>query len=109
MTFNFFTSPKIREAWSYRDEPENMAILAVVFWRGLLVFALVVIVSALWFGFQELDATSQAETPPTTSSTAPPPLDHAQLESTLDAFSTRQTQYQTLSQSPAPDVTDPSK
>lgn len=109
MSYNPFHSPRIREAWEYRSEPEALQTLANIFWRTLLLLALVVFLLALWFGSQELAAASQAESVTAPAAPAKPPLDPAQLQATLAAFSARQSAYETLSGSPPPQVADPSK
>lgn len=104
-----FDLSQLQAAWSYRDEPEEMRALGLFLWRALLVFALLVALFALWTGYQELEAALQAENSVATPAAAPPPLARAQLQTTLDYFSTKQSQYQSLSQSPLPQVVDPSK
>jgi len=109
MTFSTHIGSRLKEAWSYRNEPENVRVLGTVLWRALLVIALIIIIFALWFGVQELNAVSQAESVQTTTSNARPPLDRTQLQSTLNDLLARQAQFQALSQSPVAPVTDPSK
>jgi hypothetical protein len=100
---------RVKRAWSYRSEPESARVLASFLWHVLLALAIIVLITALWFGAGELDAASQVENAQTTSSHNPPPFDRAQLESTLGFYAAQQSQYQSLSQSPLPSVADPSK
>ncbi|HEV3244838.1 MAG TPA: hypothetical protein VG102_00585 [Candidatus Paceibacterota bacterium] len=105
---SFLKFPRIREAWEDRNEPEGLRALATAFWRGLVVVAFLALLCALWFGSQELDAASQAENVKNTYAAPRSPFDPAQLQSTLAAFSARQSEYQSLSTSPLPSVADPS-
>lgn len=109
MTFKFFGTSRIREVWEYRVEPEAQRTLAAVFWRALLCCAFVALVTALWFGSQELGAASQAESVQSVAASPHQPFDPMQLQNALDAFAVRQIGYRTLSQSPLPAVADPSK
>lgn len=109
MNLKSFQSPRIRQAWEYRSDPEAVRVLAAFFWRTLLLVALVAIVCALWFGYQEIGAASQAESVGTVAPTPKAPFDPSQLQTALNAFSAKATEYQVLSQSPPPTVADPSK
>ena len=105
----FSTFSRTKEAWRYRNEPEEMRALGVFLWRTLLLFALLVVLLALWTGYQELTAALQAENSVSTPNAAPPALNKSQLQSALSYFSAKQSQYQSLSQSPEVQVADPSK
>ena len=109
MNFDYSFFSRAKEAWKYRNEPEQAHVLGMLFWRALLLFAFVVFVASLWFGIQELNAVLQVESAGIPSTTAPAPFDRTQLDSTLNALSARQAEFQTLSHSPAPAVSDPSK
>lgn len=109
MTFNFLRKLGVQKAWDYRSEPESLRLLAVVFWRTMIVVGLLVFLLALWFGFQELNAASQAESVAPAAAAAQEPWTPAQLQSALNSFSQRQSDYQALSQSALPAVADPSK
>ncbi|MDR3570784.1 MAG: hypothetical protein P4L81_01110 [Candidatus Pacebacteria bacterium] len=109
MNLNPFHSFRIQQAWEYRSEPESLRTLAPVFWHALLTVVFLALVCAFWFGYQELQAASQAEATPTNASVFTPPWPATQLQATIDAYNTRQSSYQTLSQSPLPVVADPSK
>ena len=104
--FNF---SRIQDAWDSRGEPESVRTLVSVFWRALLGLMFFVLLFAIWFGSQELEAASQADNPGTASSSGKPPWTPEQLQSTLDFFSQRQVAYEALSESPLPSITDPSK
>jgi hypothetical protein len=109
MNLNFTFFSRIRESWDYRSEPEKMQALGEMFWRALLVFALIAIVLSAGAGMQEMAAVAQAESVLETPSAVPPPLDPMILRSALGAFSSRQALYQATLQSPAPQTADPSK
>ena len=110
MNLNFLRSPRIREAWEYRSDPESLRVLAAIFWRTVLFAALIAMLMTLWFGFQELSATSQAESVDTNPSAPPKPgFDNAALQSALTGLESKQVEYQTFLQSPPAAVVDPSK
>ncbi len=109
MTFNFFSKLGVQKAWDYRSEPESLRLLAAIFWRTIVFIAFLVFLLALWFGFQELDATSQAESVAPAAAAAQQPWTPAQLQTALQTLSQKQTDYQTLSQSALPSIADPSK
>ena len=109
MTFNFFTKLGVQKAWDYRSEPESLRLLAAVFWRTIVFIAFLVFLFALWFGFQELNATSEAENVAPAAASAQQPWTPEQLQTALQALSQKQSDYQTLSQSALPPVADPSK
>src|SRR5262249_48298001 len=87
---SFFTFPRIRKAWQDRGEPEGLHVTATGFWRELLVVALLVMIFALWFGFEEIDATAKAESVKNTYASPKSPFDPATLQAELDMFSTKQ-------------------
>jgi hypothetical protein len=109
MTFNIFSFSRVKDTWDFREEPENMRSLGLYLWRTLLVIALLSVLSAAWFGFQELGVVMQAENVAQTPAAPPAPLDPNKLQSQLSAFTTKQAEYQNLSQSPLPQIPDPSE
>lgn len=109
LTMSFFKLSRVQRAWEYRSEPEALRTLARIFWRTLLSLVFLVLLVALWFGWQELNAASQAENVAPVSAEAPLPWTLEQLQTQLDALSSKQTAYQTLSRSPMPAIVDPSK
>jgi predicted negative regulator of RcsB-dependent stress response len=106
---SFFKFSRVQRAWEYRSEPDALRMLAMTFWRTLLLLVFLVLLVALWFGWQELNAASQAESVAPASAEAPLPWTLEQLQRQVDALSAKQTVYQTLSQSPMPAIADPSK
>ncbi|HTR18478.1 MAG TPA: hypothetical protein VMH91_00660 [Candidatus Paceibacterota bacterium] len=109
MTFDFFSLSRVKEVWSYRSEPENIHALGELLWRTLLVIAFLALLSSVLLGVHEMSAVTQAENSVQAPTSAPPPLDPAKLRSELGTLSARQAQYQSILQSPAPQVADPSK
>ena len=109
MKFDLIPFSGAKEAWDFREEPENMRTLGVYLWRGLLILALLSVIGAAWLGLQELGAVTQADNVTPTASAPPAPLDPNKLQSQITQFSTKQQQYQTISQSPLPQIADPSK
>ena len=109
MSFDLNIFGGVKSAWQSRNEPEQVRVLGMFFWRCLLIAAFIIVLCAFWVGYQELGAVSQAESFAPSSQNAPPPLSVTQLNATLDFYSAQQSQYQTLSGSPLPSVADPSK
>jgi hypothetical protein len=109
MNFDFLPLSRMKGAWDFREEPENMRALGLYLWHILLILALFSVFGAAWIGFQELGVVMQAESARQAPSAPPAPLDPNKLQSQLNAFTARQQAYQALSQSPLPQVRDPSQ
>jgi|GEM_PF-2301622 hypothetical protein len=109
MNLRFLPFSNIKDAWDFREEPDNMRVLGVYLWHVLLVFVLFALIAAGWFGIQELNAVTQAENVTQTHSAPPAALDPNKLQAQLTLFSARQQSYQSVSSSPLPQVADPSK
>jgi|SRR5665213_1894462 len=109
MTFKFFSSSQLKKSWNYRSEPESMHVLAEELWAILLIFAFIVLIFSVAFGAGEMSAVSQAENVTPAVSAVSSPLDPVKLQDSLATFSARQGTYQALTQTPLPQVADPSK
>ncbi len=110
---SFFTNiwERMRDAYAYRNEPEYTTVLTRVYWYSLLTMTALVIALAVAGGiFMLFYARGDFEDPSLVVSNGAGALklNTAQLKSTIDAFSARRAQYDSLKTSPE-NVTDPSK
>jgi hypothetical protein len=106
---NLMPFSRVKEAWSYREEPENMRAIGLFVWHVLLVLILLCACVAAWFGYQELQAAMQAENTSQDLTAPPAPLDPNKLEAQINEFNAQQVSYEALSQSSLPQIGDPSK
>ena len=101
---------RMRDLYDARFEPEGVRVLADIYWRTLLSFAVLVILLALLWGLWTLwgvfDVLAQA---PDTSPLPPASLNRAALQGIVQGFNTRQAQFNNLQSNPPAAVPDPSK
>ena len=93
-----------------RHEPENLRPIAELYWRMMLLSAVVVVALSIGFGIWEFSAVMTTISSASSVSSAPqkPPVDKAALEDAVTQFSQRTADYQ-YAQGILPTVTDPSK
>ena len=92
MKSNLIPLSRVKRAWEYREEPENMRLIGQFLWRTLLVIVFLTALCALWLGYQELGTVTQVETGTTAPAAPAAPLDPNQLQAQLNGFTTRQQQ-----------------
>lgn len=110
MMFQINITKKLRGMYENRYEPESLRALADVYWRGLLVVALVVAMCVVAYGIWSLlrILDDLGKTPDTTPRPTPV-LSRSALNSTLQAFDTRSTQFDSFKKNPPAAPSDPSK
>ncbi len=97
----------LRNAYAYRHEPEQMRLLAILYWRGLLGFSLILFACALLLGVYVFAYVGSVQAPVKQDGASAALLDRAALESVLEAFDARATAYGSLKT--ATPIADPSK
>ena len=112
MKFKFDTWTRIRTAYSYRHEPEYLRLLAAYVWNTLLWMSAAIIVCAVLYGTSQLfsvfEDAAKRSAKASSAGTETPILDRTQLQATLNIFTERQTQYESLKANP-PVAADPSR
>lgn len=100
----------IRRLYAARHEPENISLLAAVYWRTLLFLMVVLLVATVSFGVTRFSAAIEQLGVVSTaaSETLPPVLSRTELQHTLRAYEERSAAYEALRRS-APAVRDPSR
>jgi hypothetical protein len=109
MSFERASLSRVKSAWEYRGEPENMRTIGRYLWRTLLVVVFLAALCALWLGYEELVTVTQVETGTSTPAAGPAPLDPNKLQAQLNAYIARQQRYQAIATSSLPQIPDPSK
>lgn len=101
---------RMRALYETRLAPERLRPLAEMYWRFLLVVALLSIIAILMFGVLEFVAVLEdlGSAQSAGSSASPVALDRSKLESTLTAYQAREAEYQSIQESPGA-FADPSK
>ena len=89
-------------------EPENMRILATVFWRILVFVALMFIAGSVYYGFGTYQSTLSALDASASPGSARALFSRADLDAVVASFDSRALQYGALSIVPFTDE-DPSK
>ncbi|MEK9154350.1 MAG: hypothetical protein AAB798_02675 [Patescibacteria group bacterium] len=104
------TLMRVRDAWSNRNEPEHLRILLESYWRALLGMAGILIACAiLYSAFNLFSVLSRGKNVPALSpDEGLVVFDNQGLETTLDGFVTRETNYEFLKKNP-PKIFDPSR
>jgi len=107
-----YTHISIRDAYAHKYRPECVRVLADFYWRVLLSAALVITILSLGYGFVELSAVTGDSGNTLAQNTniiqLVPKLDRTQLQNTLDAFSNRGDQFNSLKTAPQK-ISDPSR
>lgn len=109
MKIPFFSRKKSTAEVVSRHEPEGVRVLADMYWKTLLVLAVVVTIGAIVFGvwglLRVLDAIGSAVriAPP-----PPPALNRAVLDATMRGFENRRTNFERLKTTPGETIPDPS-
>ena len=101
---------RIGDAWKYRNEPEQVLVLANVYWHGLLVVSIgIFLAAALYGGSQWYSITlgQEAGIIPAQSGSAVR-LNVEDLGAAVQGFATREKMHDTLKKNP-PKISDPSK
>lgn len=99
------------DLWAYRHEPEYIRKLVDTYWFTLLLLSVGVTIGALLYGGAKLlEVRGEAEGGDTFSPSegGGTLLDRAKLDSTLEGFSAREANYESLKKNP-PKITDPSR
>lgn len=96
--------------WHYRYEPENLRKLADVYWWLLLVLAALTFIGlAAYSGIKFYEVSDENDGVPLLSSGGGGiMLNHADLQSALEAFDTRKAQYEYFKKN-LPAISDPSR
>ncbi len=99
-----------KELYEARHEPENLRPIAELYWRVVLLGALVAAGFLIVFGVWEFSSVMSVMSAATTNGTAQQtlPIDRVQLEQALSTFSERKANFE-LGKNTVPAVTDPSK
>lgn len=97
----------VKHAYEYRHEPEELRVLADIYWKSLLIFSAVVIVLLLGYGVWQLTSviSSLSSVSGSSSGSTSLPLDKKDLQSALGGLAGRRTAAQELEGAPvgAPD------
>lgn len=106
--FNIFS--RVRDIYANRHEPENLRTFVDIYWRTVLMVGFLVTVFVVTYGIWNLmRILKDLGTPPDTSPRPIPTLDRATLKATIQAFDTRQTQFDAFKAQLPTIVPDPSK
>ena len=110
MRFLTTISSTLRDVWEARHEPERSAALAEAFWRVVIVGAVLLTIGVAIYGGMRFLSVLSGGGPslPLSGSGAGAALNRAELRATLDGFTLRKTQYESLKGNP-PQIADPSK
>ncbi len=104
------TWTRIREQYAARRTPEGVRPLAMLYWRILLSFVLIVVIGALWYGVSSVISVAKTLAGATNTVSLPAPsVDPATVQALVQQFETRQSQFETLSTEPVPAIPDPSR
>ncbi|OGG57917.1 hypothetical protein A2853_03240 [Candidatus Kaiserbacteria bacterium RIFCSPHIGHO2_01_FULL_55_17] len=110
MQWKLLNLGRIRTAWKYRHEPEQILVLANVYWHVLLIAFVAILLCAALFGGWEfyagLGGGSGNAAPPQNSRVAP--LKPADLQEVVDGIAARVVNYEFLKENP-PSIPDPSR
>lgn len=98
---------QFRDAYAYRDEPEQSRMLFEWSWRALLFMTIVLCMCAIALGAFVFLKTSNVPDAGHKVALSQPVLDRERLTHILNAFAQRGTQYEYLKT--APPIADPSK
>lgn len=100
----------VRDAYTAGYEPEGHRILSDMYWRALLVAALLVLVCVFLYGtwvlmrvLNDLGATADQSAPP------PPALSRATLKEVVSRFEMRQSQFEVIKKNVPTAIPDPSR
>lgn len=96
---------RFKNAYEYRHEPEQMRVLATMFWNTLLALAAPLIVLFLWLGIAQL-VDIMGEGQPARGVGGVLPLNRAQLDAAVGALRERSAATQARMSSPV-QVGDP--
>jgi hypothetical protein len=107
MNIDLHIFDRLKRAYEYRQEPEEMHVIIEVFWRSLLSLAVLLVVFALWYGFSQLLGVLDDSHEGAGAKVVGLPLDKTQLEAAVQALEARQVETQTLTTSPI-NLPDPS-
>ncbi|MDP2648667.1 MAG: hypothetical protein U1D26_01190 [Patescibacteria group bacterium] len=109
LTFLNGITDRIRNTYATRHSPEGARMLAIIYWRALLLAAFLVLVATI--GYAELQLygilKDLASVPESTIPAAT--LDRAALGETVAAFEARQSEYESLKQGASGRLPDPSR
>lgn len=99
-----------RMIWHYRHEPENLRKIADVYWGMLLVLAALTFIGlAAYSGIKFYEVFDENDEAPLLSSGGGGiMLNRADLQSTLEVFDTRKSQYEYFKKN-LPAISDPSR
>ena len=106
----FFTLlwKELRETLSDGNEPDHIRLMADLYWKALLLSAFIILtlvfVYSTWGLVRILGDLSAALD---TSAPPPPALNRGELNTTINAFETRQVQFDDLKRSPPAPIKDP--
>ncbi|MDO8514406.1 MAG: hypothetical protein Q7S50_02585 [bacterium] len=110
MKFKIDIFNRARDAYAVGHEPEGRRLLSDIYWRTILVAALLILVCVFLYGtwvlmrvLDDLGATADVSAPP------PPALSRAMLKEMVQGFEMRQSQFETMKKSPPAAIPDPSR
>jgi len=103
---------RIWDAWRYRHEPEQLRVLANIYWRAILLVAAVIFVSIASYGgsklLEVLNGGKDSSALLLSGGGGPLLLNPKDLQETVDNLEARRTQYEFLAKNP-PRIADPSR
>jgi len=100
--------PKLREALADPSEPENVRIIAMAYWRALILVSLVLLVCSLTYSYGQFQGGLQVFDVSTASATGSGPFSRPELDQAVAAFDSRALHYAALKAQPLSDP-DPSQ
>lgn len=99
----------VTEVLSDRSNPHHIRLLADWYWKGILLFAFVVVASVFAYGIFGLTRILGGLSVALDTSAPPPPaLNRAQLDATVAAFEARKAAFEALKTDRSAAVKDPS-
>ena len=99
-----------KELYEARHEPENLRPIAELYWRIMLMSAIIASIGVIIFGVWEFSSvmTTISSTSAGSNAQQAPAIDKAQLERVLIQFSDRRANFE-LGRATVPVVADPAK
>lgn len=99
----------LRDTWQYRHEPENLRLIADMYWRILLALAVLVLLSLIGYaGLKFYEVFGKTEENPLLTSGGGIFLNPKDLESVLEGFAKKKKDFEFFKRN-TPILADPSK
>jgi hypothetical protein len=100
----------LRDTYVDRSDPENLRILANVYWQGMVIIASILTLVVFGFGLSNLlRVLNDLSTAPIASPTPVPTVNRAKLEAALGEFEVRTAQFKALKTSVPAVIPDPAR